>query len=106
LEEVGKSLRPGQTVRFVYTRGSPRVHAWDLPRPLDPRSLDTHRYVELLLRAVETVLMPLGFSRRELDEWVSENVQSVPLWSNELSIDEKQPLTNMAFTTATLLQPE
>jgi DNA polymerase-2 len=78
LEAAGKTLRPGQTVRFVYTRGSPRVHAWDLPRPLDPCSLDTHRYVELLLRAVETVLTPFGFLRKDLDEWIFDNVRSVP----------------------------
>ena len=79
LEEAGKSLRPGQTVRFVYTRGRPRVRAWDLPSPPNPLSLDTPRYVDLLLRAAETVLTPLGMSRRELEEWLFENVRSVPL---------------------------
>ena len=83
LEAAGKSLRPGQTVRFIYTLGRPRVHAWDLPSLLDTRSFDTHRYMELLLRAVETVLTPLGFSRKELDEWVFDNVRSVPLWPKE-----------------------
>ena len=77
LEEAGKSLRPGQTVRFVYTMGLTRVHAWDLPSLPDVRSLDTHRYIELLMRAVETVLTPLGFSRNELNEWVFDNVRSV-----------------------------
>lgn len=106
LEEAGKSLRPGQVVRFVYTRGSPRVHAWDLPSAFDPRSLDTHRYVELLLRAAETVLTPLGISRRELNEWAFDNARSVPLWSKETSICEKPPFANNSFSTATLLQSE
>jgi DNA polymerase-2 len=88
LEAAGKSLRPGQMVRFVYTLGHPRVRAWDLPSLPDARSLDTHRYVELLLRAVETVLTPFGFSRKELDEWILDNVRSVRLWSNELSVHE------------------
>lgn len=80
LETVGKSLRPGQTVRFVYILGPRRVHAWDVPVPLDIHRLDIHRYIELLMRAVETVLTPLGFSRRMLDEWVFDHVQSLPLW--------------------------
>jgi len=83
LESAGKSLRPGQTVRFVYIRGELRAHAWDLPSLPDIRNLDTHRYIELLMRAVETVLTPFGFSRRELDEWMFENVRSIPLWSNK-----------------------
>jgi DNA polymerase elongation subunit (family B) len=77
LEQTGKSLRPGQTVRFVYTRGEPGVHAWDLPGPLDPRTLDTARYVELLLRAVHTVLTPFGFSRQASDEWLLDSARSV-----------------------------
>jgi len=84
LEAAGKSLRPGQTVRFVYTRGPNRVHAWDLPSLPDVRSLDSHRYIELLMRAVETVLTPFGFSRKELDEWAFDNVRSMPLWTGDL----------------------
>lgn len=79
LEGAGKSYRPGQTIRFVYTRGKPRVHAWDLPSPPNPLALDTSRYVDLLLRAMETVLTPLGMSRKELDEWVFDNARSVSL---------------------------
>jgi DNA polymerase II len=78
LEGAGKSLRPGQTVRFVYTLGGSKVSAWDLPSAPDPSSLDTSRYVDLLLRAVETVLTPLGMSRKELEEWLFEDVRSVP----------------------------
>lgn len=78
LEEAGKSLRPGQIVRFIYTLGHPRVYAWDLPALPDPRSLDTHRYIDLLLRSVETVLSPLGMSCQQLNEWVIDNTQSLP----------------------------
>jgi DNA polymerase-2 len=85
LEAIGKSFRPGQTVRFVYTLGRPRVYAWDLPSLPDVRSLDTRRYIELLMRATETVLTPLGFSRKDLDEWVFDNVLSIQMWPNELS---------------------
>ena len=56
LAAVDKHLRPGQSVRFLYTLGEPGVYAWDLPEPPDPRTLDLPRYQELLLRAAETVL--------------------------------------------------
>jgi len=77
LEQIGKSYQPGQTIRFVYTRGVPKVRAWDLPSPPNPITLDTSRYVDMLLRATETVLTPLGMSSQELKEWVFENARSL-----------------------------
>lgn len=56
LASVGKHLRPGQSVRFLYTLGEPGVYAWDLPEPPDPRTVDISRYQELLLRAADTIL--------------------------------------------------
>jgi DNA polymerase II len=73
LENIGKSLRPGQRVRFLYTRGEPGVYAWDLPEPLDPASLDQARYAELLLRAGGTILQPLGISEDTLRDWLFSN---------------------------------
>jgi len=58
LEEAGKPTRPGQRIRFLFTRGAPRVYAWDLPAPPDPAMLDFPYYGELLLRAANTVLWP------------------------------------------------
>ena len=92
LEAAGKFLRPGQTVRFVYTLGHPRVRAWDLPSLPDIRSLDIHRYIELLMRAAESVLAPFGFSRRKLDEWVFDNVRSLSLWSAPAPPDNSVPV--------------
>ena len=106
LEAEGKAFRPGQTIRFVYTMGHPRVRAWDLPSLPDVRSLDTRRYIELLMRATESVLTPFGFSRKELDEWVFDNVRSIPLWSNELSMHRQQRFKDKVFSTAILLQSE
>jgi DNA polymerase-2 len=60
LQAVGKHLRPGQSVRFLYTLGKPGVYAWDLPHPLNPASVDWRYYRRLLQRAAETVLQPLG----------------------------------------------
>jgi len=71
LAAQGKSLRPGQRVRLLYTRGEPRVHAWDLPE-LPPReALDTDYYRTLLLRAAAAILQPFGMDERALEIEVS-----------------------------------
>jgi DNA polymerase-2 len=70
LAAIGKILRPGQHVRFLYTLGEPGVYAWDLPQPPDARSVDVARYQELLLRAAFTVLQPLDVSEERLRSWV------------------------------------
>jgi len=76
LRTAGKSLRPGQHVRLIYTLGKPGAHAWDLPNSPDPRTVNVARYRELLLRAVHTLLEPLGMSREMVDHWVMDNVQA------------------------------
>jgi DNA polymerase-2 len=60
LKAAGKRLRPGQQVRFLYTLGEPGVRAWDLPDPPNPATIDRRYYQRLLLRAVETVVQPIG----------------------------------------------
>lgn len=62
LAATGKHLRPGQSVRFVHTLGSPDVHAWDLPETLDPARVNIGRYITLLVRAAHSVLEPFGIS--------------------------------------------
>ncbi len=74
LQAAGKQLRPGQRVDFIYTRGKPGVHAWDLPQPPDPRSPDLERYTVLLLRAAHTILEPFGLS----EDLVQSLAQSQP----------------------------
>jgi DNA polymerase-2 len=53
--EAGKSVSPGQVMRFVYTRGHPGVWALGCGE-LDGRTVDVGRYLTLLNRAVGTVL--------------------------------------------------
>jgi DNA polymerase-2 len=60
LAKTGRTLRPGQRVRFLLTRGEPGIRAWDLPEPPDPRTLDVPRYRALVQRAAETVLNPMN----------------------------------------------
>ncbi len=66
LEAVGKPQRPGMTVDFLFTLGEPGVYAWVLPDPPDPDRIDVGRYVELLLRAMVTVLEPFGAPEAEV----------------------------------------
>ncbi|TFG65505.1 MAG: hypothetical protein E4H27_10805 [Anaerolineales bacterium] len=59
MQAAGKTVRPGQRVRFLFTLGKPGVRAWDVPQPPDPRSIDLKRYRSLFERAVDTVLTPI-----------------------------------------------
>jgi DNA polymerase-2 len=78
LESEGKQLRPGQHIRFLYTRGEPGVFTWQLSTPPDPKSIDTERYSSLLLRAAGSVLQPL-IDEAELRTWVLGGVQQLLL---------------------------
>jgi DNA polymerase-2 len=59
LQAVGKTVRPGQRVQFLYTLGEPGVYAWDSPQPPNPLIVDVDRYCRLLLRAANTILDPI-----------------------------------------------
>ena len=59
LAETGKSLRPGQSVRLIYTLGIPRARAWDVDAVFDLRTVNILRYGRLLSRAINTVLEPI-----------------------------------------------
>lgn len=98
LERTGKSLRLGQTVRLIYTRGLPRARAWDAVTDFDLRTVNLPRYRRLLDRAVATVLQPIT---GEDTSWLtgvkqlayelpsstilissSLNPYTIPLWDN------------------------
>lgn len=76
LEAAGKVIKPGQRIQFLYMRGQPDVHAWDLPDPPDPARINTRYYQELLLRAAETVLKPFGLDMQKLNS-LSESIPAV-----------------------------
>ncbi|MGE5250992.1 MAG: DNA polymerase domain-containing protein [Bacteroidota bacterium] len=71
LQSRGKTLKMGQRVQFIYIAPGPGVRAWDLPVPLDPRSIDVAQYRKLALRAVQEVLQPLGVTEKLLQAWLS-----------------------------------
>ena len=72
LAAIGKTLRPGQHVRLLLTRGEPGVHAWDLPYAPPASALDLERYRVLLLRAAATVLQPLGLPEDRLESFIAD----------------------------------
>jgi DNA polymerase-2 len=70
LGAYGKTLRRGQRSRFIYISPGPGIYAWDLPKPPDPKIIDRKKYRELLIRAVQDVLQPLGVTEPILKNWL------------------------------------
>jgi len=62
---------PGENLRFLYVPGPEKARPWEL---IDGSvAYDRAVYVDLFLRAVESLLMPVGVDRRTLDEWLLGN---------------------------------
>jgi len=59
IQAAGKTVRPGQRVRFLLTLREPGVRAWDVPEQPDLRCIDVKRYRVLIERAVQTILDPI-----------------------------------------------
>ena len=78
---MGKNLRPGQRVRFVYTLGEPGVQAWDLPQPPDLRSIDQERYKVLLFRAAAAIMQPFGLQEEDIKTQVIANAMDVTFFA-------------------------
>jgi len=70
LQSIGKNVRMGQSIQFIYTRTKQGVYAWSLPAPFNPALIDIPRYKELLFRAVHEVLQPLGVTENILRNWM------------------------------------
>ncbi|HEX9029592.1 MAG TPA: hypothetical protein VF823_10500, partial [Anaerolineales bacterium] len=73
LEAVGKPVRAGQPVRFLFVRGEQKVAAWDLAESSHLASIDKRRYAELLVRAAAAILGPLGVDEKTLRDWLFSN---------------------------------
>jgi DNA polymerase-2 len=68
LTRAGVELSPGEMMRFVYVPGPEKVRAWE--SGLGDQAYDVGAYVELLTRAVESVLAPVGVDRSTLELWL------------------------------------
>jgi DNA polymerase-2 len=79
LQSIGKNVRMGQRIHFIYTKTKQGVHAWDMPQPFDPAFVDVMKYKELLFCAVYEILQPLGVTENVLRNWLfSEASYLVP----------------------------
>ena len=74
LEAAGKSARPGQRIKLIFTRGPEGVHAWDLPEQPHPSSIDVDHYQKLLLRAASNLLQPFGLDEEALLIWIRSDL--------------------------------
>jgi DNA polymerase-2 len=70
LQAQGKTVGMGRRIRYIYIARAPGVCAWNLPSPPDPQAIDVIRYRELVLRAVQEVLQPIGVTESILKNWV------------------------------------
>ncbi|MEO7840615.1 MAG: DNA polymerase domain-containing protein, partial [Anaerolineales bacterium] len=70
LKAIGKDIRMGQRIQFIYVKTRQGVRAWDLPEPFNPNLIDISRYKELLFGAVHEVLQPLGVTEDVLRNWM------------------------------------
>jgi DNA polymerase-2 len=84
LAAVGKNVSPGQRVRFLYMRGEPGVHAWDLPDSPVAAMVDVARYRELLLRAAHSILQPMGIDEIRLNSLSRGEPLAMPLMARWL----------------------
>lgn len=71
LQAAGVDLRPGESLRFLLVPGPERACAWE--RLPEDAPYDREAYTELLLRAVESLVAPLGVDRRLLEAWLLGN---------------------------------
>jgi len=70
LQAIGKNIRMGQRIQFLYSRMKQGVWAWDLPEPFNPALVDIPKYKELLFRAAYEIFQPLGVPRKVLRNWI------------------------------------
>jgi len=104
LTRAGVQLSPGESLRFVYVPGPEKARAWELVEDSPP--YDSQAYAELLLRAVESLLLPVGVDRRMLDTWVLGNAGywGPPGTLSPVGVDGHAPLL-AAATRVPLLRP-
>lgn len=70
LKALGREVKRGQRIRFIYTAAAPGVWAWDSPRSLSPEAVDRIKYRELLIRGIQEVLQPIGITENILRMWL------------------------------------
>lgn len=71
LAERGVTLSPGESLRYILVPGPEKGRPWELLQ--EPIPYDTRAYVELFLRAIESVLAAVDIDRQTLNTWFLGN---------------------------------
>jgi DNA polymerase-2 len=58
LNSVGKTKKPGQSIKFLFVNSKDGVFAWDLPSEASPEMISVDVYEKLLRRAANSILSP------------------------------------------------
>ncbi|MGD8821903.1 MAG: DNA polymerase domain-containing protein [Anaerolineales bacterium] len=70
LHKAGVELLPGERMRFLYAPGPEKALAWEMIDDPENAPYDREAYTELMLRAIESVVAPVGVDRRTVDTWL------------------------------------
>ncbi|MFX1576218.1 MAG: DNA polymerase domain-containing protein [Promethearchaeota archaeon] len=76
----GHEIQPGQPVRYIYTNAQSRhpLRRVALPQTSTAAHYDKGKYAELLLRATDSLLTPLGWNYERLEEhFNADSIQTV-----------------------------
>ena len=76
LVEIGKTVAPGQVMRFVFTRGKPGIWAYGCGE-FDQKTLDVGKYEEFLERAARTILDSFMLEPRRQNDRGKEVLQLI-----------------------------
>jgi DNA polymerase-2 len=68
LTQAGVSLSPGEKLRFLLVPGPEKARAWELIHEEIP--YDHQAYLQLFLRAIESLLAPVGIDQATLETWL------------------------------------
>jgi DNA polymerase-2 len=71
LSQTGVSLSPGEKLPFLYVIGPEKVRPWELIE--GEVAYDREVYTTLMLRAIESVLVPVGVDESTLKIWLLGN---------------------------------
>ncbi|MEM7802546.1 MAG: DNA polymerase domain-containing protein, partial [Chloroflexota bacterium] len=79
LEAAGKTVSKGMRMRYVMTRDPVGVVAWDAGVEIRPEMIDMDRYLDLLIRAGDTVFQSFEIEKEDLRNYVLGNGVQLPL---------------------------
>jgi len=89
LEMLGKDMQPGMRVQFMFTHTELGVTAWQAGHPLHIDTIDTERYIRLLVRAVHNIISVFGIDEELIREQLSGQLWLLPyLWQKEKVVED------------------